>query len=352
MGDWTLWIPNEPGWAAREDVMRLGSLQQRWIGEGWQGMAISAVLASFFLVAIAYMIAKAFNHEGLGKWVRSELYQVLANALLVVGLIALVELAVSGASAVTADIAQAAGGLQYAGAGQYVDNPFVLSQLFLDENIQCLKTWFLRLFIADSIIEPIEQFNVGIAGMDVVSLSMVLGPVVSALYFASHNVVFLLLANYFQRHLLIFIFQTMFTVFLPIGIILRTLPVTRGFGGFLISVSIGLYLVYPLSYSAMLLTTRQMEAGECQLSIRESELRGIQITDPASFSYHKGIADRLLDTVLDDLNVFRNVMPFFLFRSFLFPLVALTLVFTFVRATSAFFGADIAEMGRGLVKLI
>jgi hypothetical protein len=363
--DWRLWIPNGPDWATNDALLKLGNTRQYWQGYNWEGMALTAVLASFFIVALGYMIGFAFNHAGIKKWVKSEAYQALASALLVVGLIMFVNLGLGAMSAVTADIAHASGGLQFMKwdaatgtyvtdpAGQDVNNPFVLSELFIDENLQCLKTWYLRIFLADTLVEPVSDFTVDIAGgTGGLSMSFLLGPIVSALYFASHNVVFLLIANYLQRHLLIFIYQTMFPVFLPLGIILRILPVTRGYGGFLIAVALGLYIVYPLSYSALMLTTRQMDIEQCRLSISAGEARGIQITDEASFTYFKSRSDRTLDTVYSDINILQKTMMFFVYRSFLFPLTALTLVFTFVRATASFFGADVGDMSRGLIKLI
>lgn len=344
-------IPVGPGW--ENSATGFGTLQQRWTGaDNWQAIAMSAVLASFFMVAIGWMLASAFNHAGLRKWVRAEIYHVLANALLVIGLVVMVNFVLTSVTLVTAEIAIKLGDIQYAGTP--VDNPFVLAELFLDENIQCLRTMYLNAFLADSFVEPVEQFSVGIAGMDVVSAANALTPITSALYLMSHNSAFLLLANYFQRHLLVLIYQTMFTLFLPIGIILRTLPVTRGLGGFLIALAIGLYIVYPIAYSALFLTTRQMtaESGACVLSMNKVDAAGIRINNPASFEYHRAQTVRLLQPIQEMIGRFNNWYSFMVFRSFLFPLIGLTLVFTFVRATAGFFGADIAEVGRGLIKLI
>ncbi|RLG20049.1 hypothetical protein DRN67_00980 [Candidatus Micrarchaeota archaeon] len=360
MSDWRNWIPVSPDW--QTDAGTFGTLEGRWVGQAWYESAIAAVLASFFIVAIGWMLARGFNHAGLKRWVRSEMYQVLANAFLVVGLIAIVGIVLNAVSLVTADIATAMGGLEYSDVdtglptGVAVDNPFILAQLFLDENIHCLRIAYLDAYIADSWIEPVSQFSIGIAGMDAVSASTPLSIIVSALYFMAHNTAFLLLANYFQRHLLIFIYQTMFTLFLPIGIVLRTLPVTRGAGGFFIALAIGLYIVYPVSLSAMMLTARDptsaLGTAGCSLTLNAEELRGIHISDQASFQYHVGRATRLFPAIDERINLYSNAFPFFLIRSFLLPLIALTLVFTFVRTTAVFFGADIAEVSRGLVKLI
>ena len=364
---WWDYIPTGTGGPDWINVGTLfGTVEGRWVGQGWQAMALSAVLASFFMISIAWMIAAVFNHAGLKRWVRSEAYQVLANALMVVGLVGLVSMVLTTMTVVTADIAEAIvpgpTALQYSEGyqgpgtgtltGQTVDNPFVLAQLFLDENIQCLRAWYLNAFIADSFLEPIEQLSVGVAGMDAVSASTALNPIISMLYFMSHNTTFLLLANYFQRHLLVFIYQTMFTVFLPIGIILRTLPVTRGMGGFFIAVAIGLYVVYPVAYSGMLLTTRQGNYGNCGLTIDAMELRGVQVNDLAAAEYHRAKAERYLPIISQSISLYQNSVPFLLMRSLLMPLVSLSLVFTFVRGTAGFFGADIAEVSRGLIKLI
>jgi hypothetical protein len=49
-----------------------------------------------------------------------------------------------------------------------------------------------------------------------------------------------------QRVLLDFFHATMFKVFLPFGILLRTFPITREAGGSVIAIAIGAYIVYPL----------------------------------------------------------------------------------------------------------
>ncbi len=350
MTDWTLWITGS-GWA--NAATTFGTLGDHWVGDAWVGIAMSAALASFFMVALGWMFASAFNHQGLKRWVRSEIYHVLANFLLVIGLVAMVGVVLTNVTEVTANMAT--GGFTYLGGGA-VDNPFVLAEIFLDENIQCQRMIYLDAFMADSFIEPVEHFSVGIGGMDAVSAANALTPITGMLYLVAHNTAFLLLANYLQRHLLIFIFQTMFTLFLPIGIILRTLPVTRGLGGFMIALAIGLYIVYPISYSAMLLTSREMSTGStaCMLNpeIAGAAAEGIHTSDLASFAQHRAQAERLLPSIQARIALYGSIYSFMVFRSFLFPLVGLTMVFTFTRATAGFFGADIAEVGRGLIKLI
>ncbi|VVC03430.1 Uncharacterised protein [Candidatus Burarchaeum australiense] len=358
MVDYLHWWDYIPTGAGGPDWQQGASnlLQNEWAG-GWQAAAILAVMASFFIVAIGWMVASAFNHAGLKRWIRSEIYQVLANAYLVIGLMVIVGVFLGAVSSVTIEIATASGNLNYVDPVSHVNygtvnNPFVLAELFLDENIQCLRAWFLNVYLADSFIEPMEHANIGVAGMDAVSASTVLSPITGALYFSAHNSSFLLIINYFQRHLFIFIYQTMFTIFLPIGIILRTLPVTRGLGGFIIALAIGLYVVYPVSFAALLLGSREMPSGQCSLMIDAREAAGIHITSLDTYEYHRAKAEHYLPLISNMIDIYNNSIPFLVFRSFLFPLIGLTLVFTFVRATAGFFGADIAEVGRGLIKLI
>src|SRR3989338_8933752 len=123
MTDWSMWITGQ-GW--ENAATTFGTLQNRWIGEAWIGIAMSAVLASFFMVAMAWMLASAFNHQGLRRWVRGEIYHVLANVLLVIGLVVMVNVVLANVTEVTANIATAVGGLEYAGGGP-VDNPFILA---------------------------------------------------------------------------------------------------------------------------------------------------------------------------------------------------------------------------------
>ncbi|MCK4714216.1 MAG: hypothetical protein KAT35_01470, partial [Candidatus Aenigmarchaeota archaeon] len=59
---WSDYI-GQTDWA--KEATMFGTLEGRWVGEAWQSMAILAVIISFFIVSIGWMLATAFNHAGL-----------------------------------------------------------------------------------------------------------------------------------------------------------------------------------------------------------------------------------------------------------------------------------------------
>jgi len=331
----------------------INNLSALW--NAWAGIAVMAVIVSFSLIALAYMLAKLLNSEGLMRWARQEIYHALANAVLVAGLIGLVTLIVGPATAAGTGLMTQIGAniASQLGITTPVDNPFYLANFFIDESLQCLRTWWRRVFITNLLLEPLEKFSVGIDGMDAVGGSLFLHPLITGMYMVAHNTTFIMLANFFMRTLLVFSYQTMFPIFLPLGIILRTFPFTRGLGGLLIASALGLYIVFPVSLSMGFMLTRSMvSSGECIATPETLTAAGVEISDPASFFFHKARMDREVGGVVSLLDLWGNVLPFFIVRSFFMPLVAGTATFTFIRASSTFFGADIAELGRGLFKLI
>ena len=58
----------------------------------WQPVALTAVITAFLVVALAYMIGISFNLVDLRKWAKAEFYQALASALLIGGLILMMDL--------------------------------------------------------------------------------------------------------------------------------------------------------------------------------------------------------------------------------------------------------------------
>jgi hypothetical protein len=48
----------------------------------------------------------------------------------------------------------------------------------------------------------------------------------------------------------------------------------------------------------------------------------------------------------------KRFLPLFYMQAVFYPMVAIIITFTFIRQTGAMFGADLNEIGRGLVKMI
>jgi hypothetical protein len=327
-------------------------------GYGWVALALTAVLLHFFLLSITFMLSKGFNITDLYRWTKSELAQALAS-LILIGLIFSVTASESaGISMIQDRVELASGAILMPGASGAASievraNPFVASYAFLRNMAECVKVKYLEQYKINKRNERAVSMSIGliIAGIDIpIQFKLILFSayqnMVLAQYLAN-NYTWLALAVYFQIHFLQWIEASMFTVYLPLGIILRILPWTRGAGGLLIALAIGLYLVYPMMFVFLIANSGGAPSGCTPLQFDVQKT--LCVTEPASFV--DLIESAKAEASLGTGTLGGNASSMIVFGYF-YPLTLLVVVFAFVRSLAPFLGADIAEMGRGLFRMI
>ena len=61
-------------------------------GGSWQPIALSAILISFFIVSLAYMLAEFIRSPELNAWAKNELYEVFISVFLLASVVFFVAL--------------------------------------------------------------------------------------------------------------------------------------------------------------------------------------------------------------------------------------------------------------------
>ncbi|MFH1447637.1 MAG: hypothetical protein ABIG39_02130 [Candidatus Micrarchaeota archaeon] len=330
-------------WA--DDMRNLVAAQ--WSSGSWDVLCGLALFISFLIAILAYMLSVIIGSPDLKRWAKVEFVQVAASAALVLGLIVFVNLLLSSISGIAFDLADTS-----TPAVPLPDlrkeNPFAVAHYYLDVQMNCVKNYYRIVFILNFPLEIIEKTVLPTGGMEEVTGWPLSGPV-GFLYWMEHQYTFILLAGYFQRHLLVFIEDNMFTLFLPLGIFLRILPYTRGAGGVLMSIAIGMFVVFPTMYAVLLVAMPDVPCAETAPSVYacgSPEPRCLAY----SLSYmrdHRNFVnlENFIKTIAMELNLI-------MISSVIFPLVNITVTITFIRAIMQFLGADVAEMGHGIIKII
>ena len=338
------WQPPPSQWSGAQNATTV--LEQFvWGPGGWEPVALTAVLIAFLIVAIAYMLGRAFEVKELKQWAKSEFYQAAASAILVVGLIALVDLMMGQAGGIVANIANQQGW----GVGR-TGNPFEVAHAILDKTIECARNLYMTLFGINMLVEPVEKTAFEVGGIDTQTF-WALTPFVQLAHYFCTRLSFALVAAYAQRHFLYFIEQTMFTIFLPLGVILRAIPYSRGAGAFLVALSIGLYIVYPVAMT-ILVGSWGPTISSCALQPAQTvEVDDNCAVDIASIGKTTYEAQRNIPWYM---KWYEHVKSNFVIMFWLIwvPIVSAIIVFTFVRTMSSYLGADIGEIGQGIIKLI
>ncbi|MFH1285448.1 MAG: hypothetical protein ABIH99_02590 [Candidatus Micrarchaeota archaeon] len=347
-------------------------------GMSWEGVAIISLLIAVFLTTIAYMLSILFGAANMKRWAKGEYFNIAASALLVLGLIIFVNLISAKAAMISTSIVQIYGvTLPEQCTASVEQNPhlasFIFADCYLNEILVCLKTMYLYLFSSNFAVEMMEKTSLSVGGFDTIGGSIMWSRLVNLAHYFTHTITFLIVAIYFLRHLLEFSAGTMISAFLPLGITLRVFPFTRGLGALLIAIAIGLYVVFPITLAVMFAMSGSATLA-CPIDAGAvSAPNQIYASDPTFWPilWRAGvtslgvIAGTVVSTVspLTGVGVFigsqaailsliSSYLNFLVLQTFLFPLVSLTVTFTFIRATSQLFGADVAELGKGLMKLI
>lgn len=221
-------------------------------------LSFIGLIATCALVALAYMFSKVVENPRIANWCKTEVWQVFATALVVVGIYAALALF---CVATPAQLGVFVG----MGSGDYARNlersfgegnqgMYAATQGYLENLASYAKGTVSAIRYnmgAYELRSGIQKYKCEVfcfiagAGRSYApyggesSHISLLGNLLSIATIA-------LLSILFQLFLLLYIDNGLFLVFLPIAIVVRSLPFMRGFGSTLIALVLSLYIMYPL----------------------------------------------------------------------------------------------------------
>ena len=334
----------------------------QWI-QDWAVICTTIALISFFITVLLQMAAKALSLQSLNMWVRAEYAQVAVSFLIIFFAITMVSYGSLVTKNITAAIASASGNIPFNEAIVQSDldhpnslsNPTYIGQAYLRTLITCEKNIYSLIFIYNYPSEFFSKIGLDALGVEAIGGGYALGGMVSLFHYMNNNLMYLALFNYVQFYILQFSQFTMLQIFLPIGLILRAFPVTRGAGGLITAFALGFAFVFPICYVLIVAMMPNTGAVCSQVVILNNQAAsadapclnnpGGQMVAYYKLKSEKGKMGGITEFLGDTVNVF-------FLQSMFYPLVALIITFTFIRETSSLMGADLAEIGRGLMKII
>jgi len=235
------------------------SFIQEW--GGWIPIVLLATVVAIIINAALLMFARGFSIKELERFAESEMMQALATGLmatLLVGLVTGAETFVSNQGWLHGDYA--CGGTTYKlgvqeGAGGTEGTPIFDTAL---DAVRCsiqTKARTVSQIQEDNILGAWFYFNAMNTQLSIVGLTIFKGEWSTALYKKTENArltnnlaTVLLIGLNAVSFLVLYVKNNMLTLFLPLGILMRGFYFTRGVGAFLMSLAIGLYLIFPLFY--------------------------------------------------------------------------------------------------------
>ena len=202
----------------------------------WHEAVAVAIFASILLLLVIYMLAFGFGIDSLKATTKEEFYQLIITVVLVVVLFSLDEITNSlspffSGEAVPQSIQDVALNRLDTVSGNMSSIYTNLYDFSFNVAHQSSKSFYCNLLSVGVSISPCAAYG------------MVLPPVSLAVQAVS-----LAIAELQALSLLLELgVRYSFVVFLPLGLLLRSLHFTRGAGGLFIALGISLYLILPLS---------------------------------------------------------------------------------------------------------
>ncbi|MBI4399217.1 hypothetical protein HY570_00570, partial [Candidatus Micrarchaeota archaeon] len=225
----------------------------------WVPIGLVAIVISFLLVGIAYMIAELVKMPELNAWAKNELYESIISTFFlgsVLAVMILLNVFIAAVSLSTEDASGPLGVPVVEGGHKILPPHFEVAEAYLKEVDTRILDTYISLIIADQYIDalgtltvsaPVDPFAVGLRVNVGLTPAAGLAMISNTLITVSDTLAIMDVVLIAQSTLLKFIEETMFSIFLPLGIVLRAFPITRRLGSTLIALAITLYVVYPLT---------------------------------------------------------------------------------------------------------
>ena len=342
-----------------------GQLSQQ--SGAWYGTAIAAIMLCVFLNGFIYMLGVGFGMENLKRYARGEFLQVSASALLIFFAVTLLyDLSNGGAFRImgqllgtgdTSIACSAAAGGRYSiwdENSQFGTGPIGAFKCKVQSNINKAEDCYKKLRVGNMAEEALASVCISVFGAPVWCfdwLSSIHKNVESVHYLATKLVSLLVTLNA-QYAAADYLQTTMLAVFLPVGLILRILPFTRGVGGLFIAIAIGFYFVWPTFYvltdpsgisvrSESLASDQERQANACftgfkgaatLLSTYTVSTSGISLTQTAAYECSRDTTDIFVST-------------------FFYPFVSFAITLMFIRAATPLLGGDLGEMMKAIARI-
>lgn len=333
----------------------------------WQIIALIAAFISVMVAALLLMFSRIFDFKMLEQAAKSEIVFAASTVLVVLLLIGLVQYGTDVGKNISAKMYERSykdSPLRYMStdaSGNEIESRLdssifssseytlvEIAILYMRSVMYCMEdvsAWVFRVSMAAHQISPSTQdvfMHYPISAWSWGGIAQIADNFLNTVYFME-------LVYRIQIYVLRFLDIFSVSYLLPIGILLRAFPPTRGAGAYAIALTLGLYLVFPLSYLAAVFSSpypNLCTTPEIPLPILSQTTKGGLMGE--LMMWYRAFEKNILGFFGDISNYTNALMVNLCFL----PFLAFTITITFVQASSGLFGASIPEVGRGLFKLI
>ena len=314
----------------------------------WAPSIILATLVPIFAAILVFMLARIFESKHLDQAARTEL--VFAGSTVFIVIVMLVALTPAEIMLVSVGNSLMK---EATGTSVTYTNLIDIAKATIQPQAECMRQKMGELYYVSTFFEMSSTVYIE-AFMSEVSSGFIYKAFTERINNTTNILTFYTYIYYLMIHIMNFMKYTALGLFLPIGIILRTFPPTRGAGAYVMAFSIGLYFVFPLSYLMMNLIPLDYTANAgCNIAeITEETPSSAGFMDPSKPKEAESWVKRHMKETGDLLSIMDNYVRKLTVSLCLVPIMAMVITLSFVLSGTSLFGGNIPEVGRGLVKLI
>lgn len=343
-----------PGYNETEYTERIEEFNTTWLlgGTGvpghkpWIVYAIIAVFLMGMFAVFVYVIGYGFGLEPLKRYAMSELLQAVASAVLISFIVFFLY------TIVVFLVNSFFGGPDaYALCGEEritVMDPIQFAQCKVREKISRIEEMWDAVYESNEGMERFASQCWTVLGITFYCNDWVgsIRKQVGMAHTLGDRIISLEFILQLQYSMLSYILMNMLPFFLPIGLLLRIFPPTRGLGGLFIAMAIGFHFIYPTvvfildpSYRRQPLTLPPSfdieDMKECYQGFR-----GAVALTTSTFLIDRGGYSLISYETVGDRLAYVTIEAIYI------PFVALVITLVFIRALSGLFGAAPAHMMR------
>lgn len=327
---------------------------------GWLALCVVAIAICVAFNTLLYMAGMMFQSEHLKKYAESEFLQVTASTMLIFFSIALLNMLMGSSSSGGGFIGNYLGGASTVSCGaeqsgvygifsntDFGGGPLGAFKCKIQEKITALDVAYNNVFEENMPQERLTSMCISAFGVPVYcgDWNIQKHQAVEMDHLVATKIVGLLMPLNGEYVLVQYIQNNMLTVFLPLGLLLRIIPFTRGVGGLFIAIAIGFYFVFPVFYILTDPTyvkadtpTTDLEQGMCFTGFSGA---AVLLSDQYVNVGQTGLALGNATELVYELTI----------AIMFYPFIAFVIAMIFIRATTPLLGGDTGELMRMAMRL-
>jgi hypothetical protein len=245
---------------------------------GWVNIAILAMLTMYFAVAILYMAGTGFGMPALVAWCKNEVFQLSATAVMLF-LMILAITAIDGAT--RGVVGQEALAVYHVEPNDYA--LMKVGQGYMQCQYEFIWSTYNYVIVATAPLAIIYSSTIHIRPLKMgfsIQPAKFIQPIMDNVQIGTTLLGSGAWASKMVWMLLLFSDKVMFAIFLPLGVVLRSLPFTRQVGGVLIAMAVAFYVALPAAVLINAVVYEQHYGTMCRPTDLNSPAAGMGLNAP------------------------------------------------------------------------